>query len=182
MSIRTGVHKKNKGGYYTKPMTIDPVTGKEMKDGILAYVPGKKYWGFDGGDWTVVFQEAFHLVADDKELQGVTTRIWVKLLAIMQYENFIVFSQKDLAEAMGIAPSTFSKSIKRLVEKNLLIKGHTKIGNTIPYRINTKFVWKGSKEAYKTNKDRSKKISYKELAAERWNLVKKDHHFDHKLR
>lgn len=158
---------KKSSGYQSRFKTIDKVTGEEI-EGTPVYVASKVKWSKER--WFVGFQDAFALIAEDKEMTLQLTRVWMKLVSVMGFENFIYVPQKEIAQSLNMQRSHVSRSIKKLVEKGLLIEG-PKINRGSSYRLNLDLVWKGSGKAYDQNIKRMKKISAKELAKERWKEV-----------
>lgn len=158
---------KKSSGYQSRFKTIDRVTGEEV-EGTPVYVAGKVKWNKER--WFVGFQDAFATISEDKEMTLEVTRVWMQLVSKMGFENFVYIPQKEVAESLNIQRSQVSRSIKKLVNKGLLVEG-PKINRASSYRLNLDHVWKGSGDEYKKNTDRLKKISAKELAKERWKEV-----------
>lgn len=159
------------GGYQTRIVFYDRVTGEEL-EGTPVYVAGKAKWRKDG--WFVGFQDAFGILATDKEMTGEVLRVWMHLMSRLGFENFIVVEQKEIAVALTLQKTHISRSIKILVEKGLLIKG-PKIGRSTSYRLSLDIAWKGSAKEYNKNIELSKQHAAKELAKQRWKVFEEVH-------
>ena len=164
--------RKNGAGYQANFVMLNTATG-EISNGVPVYVAGKARWDYRGG-WFMGFQEAFGLLARDKTLTGETLRVWMHLLSILGFENFIVIEQKEISKAIGVHVPHISRAIKVLVEKGLLIKG-PRVGRSCAYRLSLKAAWRGNAKSYNENKELASKKSAKEVAKERWQVYQEEH-------
>ena len=118
---------------------IDLDTGEVFEDGLPVWVNGKVKWH---EDWFMGIQESFFNVAADRDLNGETLRVWMYMLSRMGFENWVTFPQRDICESLGIQKSHVSRSIKKLTDKGLILKG-PKLGRTTAYKLNSHYAWKG---------------------------------------
>ena len=84
----------------------------------------------------VVYVHAFtqNLRKIEDNLSGAEFKIIIYLCEIMQHGNILVgFSQKKLAEDLGMSTSNVSKCLKKLKEKGILVEdqGHTYINSNL---------------------------------------------------
>lgn len=133
-------------------VSVDQETG-EMMDGAMVWVPNRPRVK-EG--WFMGFQEAFEGLAKDAELAGQPTRVLLFLLSRLDWENFISFSQKDIAEKLQIRREAVSRAVKLLREKGLLEAGPT-VGTVRTYRLNAGYAWRGS--VVNLHKARAQKLS-----------------------
>jgi biotin operon repressor len=93
------------------------------------------------GDWVMMFQEGLNKVAQ-LDLQGQTYRVYMVLLAKLDYENWLRISQKDISEKLGMKTPHVSRAIKELIEHGILVKG-PKVGTSNTYRLDPDFAFRG---------------------------------------
>jgi hypothetical protein len=93
------------------------------------------------------FSEGLVRVATDKELNYTDTRVLLFISGIVDYENILNISQKELSQGLGIVQQEISKSIKKLIERDYLrIIG--KIGRQNVYRLSPYFAFKSRAKNY----------------------------------
>lgn len=110
-------------------------------------------------DWFMAFQDAFEVLAKDKDLWGQPTAVLHFLMSKLSFENFIAIEQVEIAKELGIEKPRVSESIKKLVLKKIVEKG-PKIGKTWSYKLNPYYGWKGRvKNLQEERKKRMKVIN-----------------------
>lgn len=119
--------------------------GKPL-EGFVAYVAPKRQNGF-GKEWFAMSQSASEMLALSK-LSGDDHRLLRLLEAKLDFENLLVVNQRELAGALGMQASNVNRSIKRLVQFEVLLEG-PRIGVSRSYRLNPYFGWKGSAKNHK---------------------------------
>lgn len=124
---------------------IDLESG-EIIDGFVAYVAPKRVNGFRKG-WVAVSQEPIMLLAQ-AGLGAQDYRVLLMMLAKLDFDNLLVVNQTEVADELGMQKSNVARSINRLVDMGVLLKG-PKIGVHRSYRLNPRFGWKGSAESHK---------------------------------
>lgn len=117
---------------------VDADTG-EIRDGIPMLVARRARNGFKGGFFAVA-NTASELLAKS-DLTGVDFRVLWICLSRMSWQNEITIVQKDLAREIGISPTQFSGSLRRLTEMGIIVKHEH--GAAKLYRLNPNFGWKG---------------------------------------
>ena len=117
----------------------DDVTG-ELLDGVIVYCPPKLNAYSNG--WIMTSQDALKLLAQDTDLTKYTLRVFLRICADLDFENWIYISQKDIVNELAITKGNVSTAIKQLINKGILLKG-PKIGRSFGYRLNPDYGWKG---------------------------------------
>lgn len=117
---------------------IDERTGEEYGFPVIF---GRKKNPYGNG-WIMNSQEALNIIAEDKDIKGLDLRVFLKVCARLDFENWVYLPLKELSEELHIDKAHISRSIKLLVSKNILIKS-SKIGRSYAYRLNPYFGWKG---------------------------------------
>ncbi|EOQ00793.1 helix-turn-helix domain-containing protein [Bacillus cereus] len=93
------------------------------------------------GDWVMMFQEGLTHVAK-LNLKGETLRVYMILLAKLDYENWLRVRQQDIADELNIKKQAVSRAIKELFEHGILVKG-PKVGASNTYRLDPSFAFRG---------------------------------------
>lgn len=81
-------------------------------------------------------------------LTGNDYNVLMMMLSRLDYENLLVVNQSELAKKLGIERSHFSRSLKRLIDEGIILKG-PKIGVSRSFRLNPTYGWKGSASNHK---------------------------------
>lgn len=122
---------------------VDEATG-EVIDGFVAYIAPKRKNGFQAEGWIAMAQgETVVNLAKSPRLQGQDFRVLMILMAHLEHENYILTPQAEMAEKIGMLPANFSRSVARLVEEGVILKG-PKIGRMGSFKLNPEYGWKGS--------------------------------------
>jgi hypothetical protein len=121
---------------------VDAETG-ELQQGFMAYVAPKRVNGF-GRRWLAMAQDDFVLqLARVGGLPGDALRVFLALAAHLDYENFVVTPQSEIAAKIGMKPSHFNRGLSALIAEGVVEKG-PKIGRMVSLRMSPAYVWKGS--------------------------------------
>lgn len=102
-----------------------------------------EFSGIYNKGWSVMSSAPYIALAKDKDLTLTSINILHYMLGTIGYGNIVTVTQKDIVEALGIAQGHVSKSIKLLVEKEILLK-YKKVGNGWTYRLNPTYGYRGS--------------------------------------
>jgi DNA-binding transcriptional regulator GbsR (MarR family) len=116
----------------------DPATGQIMFAGVSA-VPQKAYIK---QSWFMMFQDMLNQVAEDRELWGLNFAVLCKILARMDFENWVLICHTDIAEELKTSQPKVSAAIALLLKKRLLEQG-PKSGRINSYRVCIDLAWKG---------------------------------------
>jgi uncharacterized membrane protein len=95
-------------------------------------------------DKIMIFQKMLNKAR--KELNGTEIKVFLFMLSIMDFENFINIPQKEIAKEVGISERLTREAIKGLKEKGY-IEVYKK-GRENYYRINPEIAWKGSEKSH----------------------------------
>lgn len=127
---------------------MDGDTGQIELEGLLVWTPRKTRSIFSKQGYCTMSQEAAEWLAE-QNLSGEAYRVIWKLLAYLDMENWININQSEMAESMGLRKQNFSRTMKTLVEKQIILEG-PKVGRQKTYRLNPYIGWKGSNESHVT--------------------------------
>lgn len=137
-------------------------TAKDIADSELNYIMGsetgaikgafkkKQKYNFQDGRWIAMSQAAMRNIATidaqvtekGRRLQGVDFRVFFYVSAVIDYENYLKVPTKEIAEALGIQPQNVSRSLSKLCEYGIILKG-AKSGRSYTYRLNPHVGFKG---------------------------------------
>ena len=93
------------------------------------------------GDWALMFLEGAREIAKLK-LKGESLRVYMILLSKLDYENWLRFRQKDIAEELDMQKQHVSRAIKELTDNGILVRG-PKVSNAYTYRLDPSFAFRG---------------------------------------
>ncbi len=120
---------------------VDAHTG-EVQDGYVAYISPKRKNGFQKG-WIAMSQENALLMMAKSNIGHQASRVLFMLLAKVEFENYIVVSQAEMAAEIGMLQSNFAKAVTRLVNEGIIQRG-PKVGRQGSLRLNPHYGWKGT--------------------------------------
>lgn len=131
---------------------VDLDTGEIIEEGFVAYVAPKRQNWF-GTRWFAMSQDMLGEIAQ-LGLSGNDYSVLMMMLSKLDYENLLVVNQAELAKQLNMARQHFSRSLKKLIDAGIILKG-PRIGVSRSYRLNPTYGWKGSasnhKKAVKTH-------------------------------
>lgn len=136
----------------------------QMKKNDLTDVKGKKYHVLIPvakkyrRDWVSMFLDSLDVIAIDRGLTGYDMRVFLLLLSQLAFENYVTVPQSKIAKRLGIDKADVSKSMAKLVQKEIIFEGN-KLGNIKTYRLNPNIGWRG--DVVKFEQERQ---SYPDLA------------------
>ncbi len=136
-------------------VSVDRDTGEEI-EGVIV-ICGLKRNPYSKG-WIMNSQEGLMLLAIDEELTGENYKILLYLLGILNFENWIEITQKEIAEKLNMHKQRISRSIKKLEQKEIILRGE-KISRSFLFRLNPYYGWKGkvkSLEEYRKEKEQER--------------------------
>lgn len=125
---------------------VDLETGEVIEDGFIAYVAPKRENAF-GKRWLAMAQDMMDITAKS-DLTGSDYKVLMLLLSRLDYENLLVINQSELAEYIGMTRNNFSRSMRNLIEKGIILKG-PRIGVSRSFRLNPTYGWKGTANNHK---------------------------------
>ncbi len=115
-----------------------------IRDGVKLYSPPKRPRYMDKFQTTPDFTHKY--LALEKDIDGVTHRVFHYLCYVLQYDNWVDISTVWVAEKLSLKRPQVSKAISTLEKKGLLIRGE-KIGRHYKWRLNPEAAWKGTAKA-----------------------------------
>jgi DNA-binding transcriptional ArsR family regulator len=124
----------------------DKRTGEKL-DGLPTLCRSRQWNGF-GDRWLAMSMDAALEIALDERIQGQDLRVFLVLLSKLDYENWLRVCQADLAAALGMHKGHVSRSIKRLLDAEILLEG-PKVGTSKTYRLNPAYGWRGSAKKHR---------------------------------
>ena len=124
----------------------DKRTGEKL-DGMPTLCRPRQWNGF-GDRWLAMSMDAALEIALDERIQGQDLRVFLVLLSKLDYENWLRVCQADLAAALGMTKGNTSRSIKRLIDAEILLEG-PKVGTSKTYRLNPAYGWRGSAKKHR---------------------------------
>ena len=77
------------------------------------------------------------------DLGDQARRVLFVILGKLDFENFILVSQSEIAETISMHRSDVSKAIAKLEGEGIIVRG-PKAGRSATFRLNPSFGWKGS--------------------------------------
>lgn len=113
--------------------------GESFKDGFAAVIMRRTPNGFTEG-WIAMAQNPLEELA--KQNLGEIARVLFKMLASAQVENYILLSQAEMADQIGMKRPSFARALKKLLEIGIVEAG-PKTGKSRSFKINPDFAWKG---------------------------------------
>lgn len=139
----------------------DAQTG-EVMDGQIMFVPNRGKSPF-GKDWFAMAQDAMMFLAKNRKALGEEGfAVFCALGARLDFENFILINQSQMARELKMDRSNFNKAIKKLEAHGILARG-PKSGVSPTFKLNPKMAWKGRQKNHSRALDEAKKMG--------WDLV-----------
>lgn len=153
---------------------INPETGELEPVNVFA-TPIKHYNAFSGG-WLAMSQLALKEIVTNDKMKQNDYRVFLSICSHLDYENYLLIPQKEIAEEIGMAPSHFNRSMKKMVEIGILEVG-TKVGRSNSYRLSIQVGWKGTAKNHRKQTDEKageavKKVKKQGSQSDHLKLVK----------
>lgn len=116
-------------------------TGEVMDGAVLGMFFPKRQNGFREG-WIAMAQNALVALAQ-ADLGDQARRVLFVILGKLDFENYILVSQSEIAETIGMKRANVSAAIARLEGEGVILRG-PKAGRSATFRLNPSYGWKGS--------------------------------------
>ena len=134
---------------------VDKETG-EWCESYVAVIQPKRRNGFSTRNigWVAMAQDPLDYINDvhGKFLGTEGLRVFLKLVRVMDTENYIQVNQVEIGKALDMQRTHVNRAIKKLISISVILEG-PKVGRCRSYRLNPHVGWKGSagnhKEALK---------------------------------
>lgn len=126
---------------------------KEMVDtetGELVYIAIQAKSKHITGGFVMAMQEGFAQIAR-MGLTGEQLSVFMHMFSKMDFENYLIISQKDIAKDLNLKQPNVSRAVKKLVEKGIIHEG-PKAGTNKTYRLDPQFGYKGRAKNIDTTK------------------------------
>jgi DNA-binding MarR family transcriptional regulator len=95
--------------------------------------------------------ELLRIIAQDKELRGAPSAVFLLVLGSVAYEGFNICVQQNFAKMLGMDKSTVSRAFQLLCKKGILEKGENKYGTCHMYSVDISSVKKRKIEEARKN-------------------------------
>jgi hypothetical protein len=129
----------------------------------MVFVPEKHKSPF-GKDWFAVAQTALDFLAQNRKYLGEEGfAVFCSLASKLDFQNYILINQAQMARDMHMDRGNLNKAIKRLEDLGILVRG-PKSGISPTFRLNPNVGWKGKGKAHFG--------AIQEARAKGWKLVK----------
>jgi predicted transcriptional regulator len=136
---------------------IDRNTG-ELREGVIVLCPTKRKLK---GDFVLLDLQGMGALAMDKDLQRDDWRVIAILIKRLEYENWLIITQQEIADQLGMRQPNVARSLKKLIDKAIIVKGK-KQGRVNSYRLNAFYGWRGeiTKEYDSAYEEHSKLVNF----------------------
>jgi hypothetical protein len=78
-------------------------------------------------------------LATEVDLDGVDLRVFLYLFARLDFREYTLIEQRDIAAALGRRKEHISRSIRKLKAKEIIIEATPRIGRSPSYALNPKY-------------------------------------------
>jgi len=119
---------------------VDKNTGEEIGSAVVL-VAQKAPSAFEKGRFLIVSQNALEEIAS-ANLGEEALRVFLMLCGVLDFENYIMVSQSEIAQKLNMKRPNVSRAIRRLADEGIIIKG-PKVSRYVTYRLNPNVGWKG---------------------------------------
>jgi len=124
----------------------DAETGEVLGNATIGVIYGRSQNCFGKG-WMAMAQDALKILAT-ADLGEQAHRVLYMVLARVDFENYILVNQSEIAHELGMDKAHVSRSVKKLEALGVLLKG-PKAGRSTTYRLNPNFGWKGKAQNHR---------------------------------
>jgi DNA-binding MarR family transcriptional regulator len=124
----------------------DAETGEVLGNAVVGVIYRREQNCFGKG-WMAMAQDALMTLAT-ADIGDQARRVLLMALARVDFENYILLNQTEIAQKLGMKAPNVSEAIKKLVALGVLLKG-PKAGRSTTYRLNPNLGWKGKAENHR---------------------------------
>lgn len=114
----------------------------ELHQGVIPVLCSRRIKGPYGSSWMQINQQFLEEFSSRKDVTGEVLRVFLYLNARLDFENIIQVPQIEIAERLGLQPQNVHRSMKRLEELGIILRG-PKVGRSSSWRLNPQAGWKG---------------------------------------
>lgn len=119
--------------------------GEIQPEGRLIFVPTRWQNGFREG-WFAMSTDGIQALAASN-MGAEDWKTFAILSANLDWENYVQVNQAELAKQVGLKPSNFSRSLRKLIEMDVLRPG-PKVGRQRTFIMSPIHVWRGKPKAH----------------------------------
>lgn len=120
--------------------------GEIVEGAVLGMFFPKRRNGFGKG-WVAMAQPALMALARSN-LGQQDWRVLAAVLGRLDFENYILLNQAEIASEIGMQRTHVNSSIRHLEEIGVLVRG-PKAGRSSTFRLDPSFGWKGSARSHR---------------------------------
>lgn len=131
---------KSKQGHITTEFNLD--TGEILRQYAVVAIQRKSI----SGGFFMAIQEGFLHIAS-LDLTGEQLKVLLHIMGKLDFENYILLQQKEVAEALGLKQPHVSRAFVKLVKEGIIYEG-PRVGKVKTYRLDPSFGWKGKGKNY----------------------------------
>lgn len=121
---------------------VNDTTG-EIDFPVAFVVPKQKK--IVGEPFMLMFQHALVEVSKNRALTGMDRRVLLYLIGVMEYENLVRLTQRQIAEELQTSQQEVCKSIQKLYDEGYVSIDEV-YGKAYIYKVSEDLVWKGKTE------------------------------------
>lgn len=122
-------------------LSVDASTGEILDGAVVGVFYPQRRNGF-GTEWLAMAQNPLMELAK-LDLGDEARRVLFAVLAKLDFENYLLLNQADLASQIGMRASHFNRALSKLETEGILSRG-PKAGRSSTFRLNPNLGWKGS--------------------------------------
>lgn len=123
---------------------IDRNTGEVLSEGALVWVPNRTPHPY-GDRWVAMTMDGLKKLMATPGVGLTEMKVFAELFSRLDYENFIMVPQVDIATAIKVGRSHVNEAFKKLIEIGAVIPG-PKVGRSATYRLSPEIGWRGGKK------------------------------------
>lgn len=98
------------------------------------------------GGFFMAIQEGFEYLSK-LDLTGEQFKVLTYIMSQLDFENYILMQQKDVAAALGMKKENVSRSFSKLIKEGIIHEG-PRVGKAKTYRLDIAFGYKGRGKNY----------------------------------
>jgi biotin operon repressor len=114
----------------------------EIHEGPIPVLVGRKNPSPYGDDWMQINQNFLREFAARKDVTGEVMRVFLYLNARLDFENWFLVPQTEIAEELGLCKQNVHRAMHKLEDLGVIFRG-PKVGRSSSWRLNPNAGWKG---------------------------------------
>lgn len=105
-------------------------------------------WRGPGAQHVRLFQQAIRRLGEEGHIGKESWRVLAYLLGVLEWDNWLVVPQVQIAEAMGMHRVQVSRAIRQLLAEGILGQAAPPAPKTA-YRLRAEFAYRGSRNGWR---------------------------------